>query len=104
MSVRRCVLGRIGNRAGSIAGRKAVWMKRLRRVGDRIGIGIVVQRLLVRRQIRIDEAGEPLSHDLRRFLLLLDLCSFRAFDLFAGGQVLLLLGAEAWLGRDGRLE
>ena len=55
-----------------------------------IRIAAVVQRLLVGRQVGIDQAGQLLGHDLRRLHLVLDRGRHNVFLRFAGGQVLLL--------------
>ena len=67
-------------------------------MGDGIGVGGVEERLLLGRKAGIDEAGEVLGVDLRGLQLLLDGIGLSAFDGFAGGQVLLVLGREARLG------
>ncbi len=63
-----------------------------------LGLEESSERLLIGRKAGIDEAGKVLGNDLRGLQLLLDGIGFSAFDGFAGGNVLLVLGREAGLG------
>ncbi len=66
-----------------------------------------MERLLIGRKIWIDQSGQLLSHDFGGFLLVFDLLipnllivdgsGLRAFQSFAGGDVLLIFLGEAWL-------
>ena len=67
-------------------------------MGDGIGVGGVEERLLLGRKAGIDEAGKALGVDLRGLQLLLDGIGLSAFDGFAGGKILFVLGREARLG------
>src|ERR1039458_6394656 len=65
---------------------------------NRIRIGGVMERLLVRRQVRIDEPGQTLRHDLGSLLLFCGIGGFSAFEGFAGLNVLLLLRRKTRVG------
>src|ERR1035437_3568574 len=82
-----------------IAGRKSIgvlWRQNLgngRRGRNRPsrGGGSLGRRRSGRRSIGVGESGEPLGHNLRSLLLLVESCGLCAFERFAGGHILLLL-------------
>src|SRR3984885_15768737 len=70
-------------------------MQWLWRMHHRIGVRGVIQRLLLRRQVGIDQTWQSFSHDLRCLLLRLLFRCLRTFECFARRHILCLIGRKA---------